>query len=323
MAELSILIPARNEEFLARTIEDILSNIEVDTEVIVTLDGQWADPPVVDNDRVNLIYVSQSVGQRAATDLACKLSKAKYVMKVDAHCAFDKGFDRKMIEAFEKTGDNVTMLPIMRNLWIFDWKCYHCGKRWYQDNKPDKCDSCGKADKIRRKMLWFAKPNPRSTSYCFDSEPKFGYFEDYKHRPEYEKDKKEKGLTQSMSIQGSCFMTTREKYWELDLGGEKLGNWGGQGIQIACATWLSGGEVLVNHNTWYAHLFRTKAKFGFPWSASGRDQQRVKKNVRDLFWVKGHPKQIRPVSWLIDKFYPVPGWSDEDIKNLKETEFKP
>src|SRR3990167_5693372 len=271
MTELSILIPARNEEFLGKTIDDILEHIEANTEVIAVLDGAWAEPSIAQHKRVNVIYVSKSVGQRAATNLACRLSKAKYVMKIDAHCAFDQGFDRKMIEAFKKTGDNVTMLPVMRNLWVFDWKCHHCGKKWYQDNKPNVCDQCGKSDKIRKKMLWISKSNPRSTSYCFDSEPKFKYFEDYKHRPEYEKDKKEKGITKTMSVQGSCFMLTRQKYWDLNICDEKLGNWGNQGIEVALKTWLSGGEVLVNQNTWYAHLFRTKAQFSFPWPVSGRD----------------------------------------------------
>ena len=119
MRDLSILIPARNEMFLKNTIEDALKNIEADTEVIAVLDGAWADPPIPQHDRVNIIYVPESIGQRAATNLACKLSKAKYVAKCDAHCSFDKGFDRKMLEGFKKVGDNVTVVPIMRNLWAF------------------------------------------------------------------------------------------------------------------------------------------------------------------------------------------------------------
>src|SRR3989338_3299936 len=110
--DLSILIPARNEMFLSRTIEDILSNIEADTEVIAVLDGAWVDPPIPQNERVNVIYVPKSIGQRAATNMACKLSKAKYVMKCDAHCSFDKGFDIKMIEAFKVAGENTTMVPV-------------------------------------------------------------------------------------------------------------------------------------------------------------------------------------------------------------------
>src|SRR3989344_7010173 len=161
LQDLSILIPARNEMFLSKTIEDILQNAEADTEVIAVLDGAWAEPPIPQHPKVIVVYLGKSIGQRAATNIACKLSRAKYVMKVDAHCSFDKGFDKKMLEAFSKTGDlpagkadNVTMVPIMRNLWAFDWKCYFCGWKKYQGPKPEKCPDCGKGDKIRKKMLW-------------------------------------------------------------------------------------------------------------------------------------------------------------------------
>ncbi len=46
MPELSIIIPSRSEMFLAKTIEDILANIESDTEIIVVLDGNLAEPPI-------------------------------------------------------------------------------------------------------------------------------------------------------------------------------------------------------------------------------------------------------------------------------------
>ena len=319
--KLSILIPSRNEMFLARTIQDILENIEADTEVIATLDGAWADPGIPQNDRVNVIYVPEAVGQRAGTNLAAKLARGKYVMKVDAHCAFDKGFDRKMIEFMEKVGDDVTAVPIMRNLHAFDWKCYHCGKKWYQDNKPENCDQCGKGDKIRKKMIWKHRRGTHSRSYCFNYEPRFMYFKEYEHREPYLTNK-QKGYTESMSLQGSCFVATREKYFDLPLCDEKLGNWGNQGIELACKTWLSGGRVLVNHNTWYAHMFRTKKDFGFPWPASGRDQQRVKANVKALFWENKWDKMIHPVSFLVEKFWPIPGWETKDLEALKKAEEK-
>jgi hypothetical protein len=244
-------------------------------------------------------------------------------MKLDAHCAFDKGFDRKMIEAFRKSGDNVTMIPIMRNLWAFDWKCYKCGWKIYQDKAPKVCGNCGESKYLKRKMLWIGKRNPQSTSYCFNPEPRFTYFEDYKHRPEYIKDRDEKGLTETMSIQGSCFMLTRDKYWELNICDETLGSWGNQGIEVACKTWLSGGRVLVNHNTWYAHLFRTKTEFGFPWPVSGKEQAKTKENVRDVVWNRKCNNQIYPVSWLVEKFWPVHGWTQEDINKLKENYGRP
>ncbi|HUV42439.1 MAG TPA: glycosyltransferase [Patescibacteria group bacterium] len=319
MRDLSILIPARNEEFLENTIEDILKNIEADTEVIAVLDGQWANSPIEQHDRVSLIYVNPAIGQRAAQNLACRLSRAKYVMKLDAHCSFDKGFDRKMIEAFRKVDEKVVMLPVMRNLWAYDWKCYKCGKRVYQDREP-KCPACG--NKMKKKMLWIGKERPQSDSYCFDAQPTFAYFGEYRRRPEYKKDKKEKGLTEIMSIQGSCFMCLRQLYWDWNLCDETLGNWGHQGIEVACKTWLKGGRVLVNHQTWYAHMFRTKnATFSFPWPASGKDQHEVRKKVWEQI-LKGLPDQKHPVSWLVEKFWPVKGWTDEDLKKLKTKEAK-
>lgn len=317
--ELSILIPSRNEMFLKQTIEDILLHREAETEIIAVLDGEWADPPLIQHDRVNVIYTNKSVGQRAGTNLAAKLAQGKYLMKVDAHCAFDQGFDRKMIEFMGTVGDNVTAVPIMRNLWAFDWKCYHCGKRTYQGPTPTKCGQCGTTDKFKRRIVWIGKPNPQSTSFCFDSEPHFQYFEAWKHREPYKTDKREKEYTETMSLQGSCFMCTKEKFWELRLSGEELGNWGNQGIELACKTWLSGGRVLVNHKTWYAHMFRTQGgDFGFPWPAGGRETQKTKDNVRDLFWNKKWDKQVKPLSWLIRKFSPVQGWTEEKIQALEK-----
>jgi len=314
MKDLSILIPARNETYLARTIEDITAHTEADTEVIATLDGQWTDPQIKQHPQVNVIFVPEAVGQRAATNLAAKLARGKYIMKVDAHCAFDQGFDRKMIEGFKITGDNVTMVPVMGNLHVFDWNCRDCNWKLYQGPDPEKCGECGSTN-LRKKMVWQQRRGIHSTSYCFDAEPKFCYFEDYKHRPKYTEDKKT-GFTETMSLQGSCFMCTREKYWELNICDETLGNWGNQGVEVACKTWLSGGRVLVNHNTWYAHLFRTRTHFGFPWPVSGREQERTKKNVRNLFWEKRWDKQIYPVGWLVEKFWPVPGWTKEALEGI-------
>jgi len=331
MKDLSILIPSRNEMFISRTIEDILANIEADTEIIVVLDGAWADPPIPQNDRVNVIYVPQSIGQRAATNMACKLSEAKYVMKCDAHCSFDKGFDRKMIEAFKVAGDDVTMVPVMRNLWAFDWKCVKCGKRWYQGPTPTMCKETnvkktGKpcdSRKFIRKMIWKGKQNPQSTSFCFDATPHFQYFEDWKHRSQYEKDKKEKGLTQTLSLQGSAWMLTRDKYWEINICDENFGSWGSQGIEVALKTWLSGGQVLVNHKTWYAHMFRTQGgDFGFPYPIKNSDQEKAKAYARNLFFKNKWEKQIYPLSWLIEKFWPVKGWTDEDLTKLKANTFE-
>ena len=185
------------------------------------------------------------------------------------------------------------------------------------------CDQCGKTDRIKRKMLWIGKHNPQSTSYCFDSTPHFQYFEDWKHRPAYIKDKQEKKLTETMSLQGSCWMLTRDKYWGLEICDEKFGGWGSQGIEVAVKTWLSGSRVLVNHSTWYAHLFRTQGgDFSFPYPMSNRDQEKARAYARNLFFDNNWPKQVHPFSWLIEKFWPVKGWTDDDMAKLRTNTFK-
>lgn len=310
--DLSILIPAKNEEFLKRTVEDILRNIEGNTEVIAVLDGYEIDYPALPVDsRVRIINNLEGKGQRAATNQACKLSSAKYVMKCDAHCAFDKGFDVKMMKEMR---DDLTMVPVMRNLHVFNWVCEDGHSRYQSPSGP--CQQCGKP--TTKDVVWIAKTNPQSTSYCFDQEPHFQYFRDFRKHPEYKKDLAETQLTETMSIQGSCFMLTREKYWDLNISDESLGSWGSQGIEVACKTWLSGGRVVVNHKTWYAHMFRTQGgDFGFPYENSGRKVQHAKKTVRELFFDNKWEKQIYPLSWLLEKFWPVPGWSEDSRAKLK------
>lgn len=297
--DLSILIPSRNEMFVSKTVEELLKNIRGNTEIIVHLDGSWADPGIPDDDRVTIIYSPEPIGQRAGTNKACRLSKAKYVMKLDAHAAVDEGFDVKMMEVME---DDITMVPLMRNLHAFDWVCPD-GHRRYQ-GPSGVCKECGKHTK--RDILWKAKESPKSTAFRFDKTLHFQYWNDFKKRPEGKGD-----LTPTLSLQGSCFMLTREKYWELDICDEKHGSWGQQGTEVACKTWLSGGRVLCNQKTWYAHMFRTQGgDFGFPYHLPGRDVEKARQYSRDLFIGNTYSGAVHDLAWLLQKFYPVPDWHD-------------
>jgi glycosyltransferase involved in cell wall biosynthesis len=309
MTDLSIIIPARNEMFLKKTIEDIISNIEGDTDIIAVLDGQWADPPIEDHPKVTLVHHSVSVGQRTACNEATKLSTAKYIMKVDAHCAFDKGFDVKLMADMQ---DDWVMAPTMKNLHAFDWVCED-GHRRYQ-GPSGVCQECGKPTTMD--VVWVAKKSPNSNSYCFDREPHFQYFGEYNKRPEGQGD-----LTESMSLQGSCFMISKELYEKLNVCNESFGSWGSQGIEVSFRVWASGGKVVINHKTWYAHMFRTQGgDFGFPYHLSGKQVDDAKKHARELIHRKDLPNQVHDLVWLLEKFWPVKGWTDEDLRRLKENE---
>jgi len=307
MPELSVLIPSLNEMFLRRTVEDILLHSEAETEIVVVLDGWETDLP--ESDRIKVIRHAEPHGQRASCNEAARMASSKYVMKVDAHCAFDQGFDRKMLEVMQ---DDWTMVPVMRNLHAFDWVCPN-GHRRYQ-GPSGVCTVCGEPTTMD--VVWIGKGNPQSTAYCFDSEPHFQYMGEMKKRPNG------KGpLSETMSLQGSCYMCTKEKYFDLNLDDETFGSWGSQGLTVAITTWLSGGKCICNHNTWYAHLFRTQGgDFGFPYKQSDSQIQNAKQRARDTFFNNRHPKQIYPLSWLVEKFSPVPGWHVETkkVKIIKE-----
>lgn len=304
MTDLSILIPARNEIFLAKTIQDILANARGSVEVIAVLDGAWADPPIADDPRVTLIYHPVSVGQRAATNEAARMATGKYLMKCDAHCAFAPGFDVEMLALM---APDITMVPVMRNLHAFDWVCEEGHRRYQGPSGP--CEKCGKPTMMD--VVWIAKNSPQSTAYRFDRNMHFQYWNDWGKRQQGD-------LTETMSLQGSCFLLTREKYFELDICSEEFNSWGQQGVEVACKTWLSGGRVMVNRRTWYAHMFRTQGgDFSFPYPNPETKIQENRELSRELFERDGWPGARRSFTWMIEHFNP-PEWKIQPAAKEKK-----
>jgi len=297
--ELSVLIPARNEIWLSKTIENILENIEGDTEVIAILDGYWPNPVVNDHPRVTIIHHTTLVGQRGATNEGARLSRAKYIMKCDAHCAFDKGFDVKLMQDCEY---DWTVIPRMYNLHVFDWECVECGHRTYQAPKPTLCVKCKLGTNFKQIVLWKPRERTRTDFARFDNTMHFQYWKQYESRPESKGD-----ISDVMSSVGACFFMNRERFLELGGMDEKHGFWGQFGVELACKTWLSGGRQVVNKKTWFSHMFRSQ--FGFPYHITGNSQERAREYSRWLWQGNNWHLAKKPLSWIIDKFAPVPTWT--------------
>ena len=307
--DLSIIIPARNEGFLQNTIDNILANVRGATEVIVILDGYWPKEGIPQHEKIQIIHHEKSIGQRAATNEGVRVSEAKFVMKCDAHCSFDEGFDVKMIADCKP---DWTVVPRMYNLHAFNWKCSSCGNETYQGPTPTKCVNCSNTSGFERKMYWKAKSNPETDFMRFDNNLKFQYWRDFKNRPEANGD-----LAPTMSLLGACWMMSRERYWELGGMDEEHGSWGQMGTEIACKSWLSGGALMVNKKTWFAHMFRTQGgDFGFPYEIGGKAIGKAREYSKNLWLGNKWEKQKYPLSWLIDKFNP-PDWDKVITKENK------
>jgi len=241
---LSILIPARNEPYLQKTIDDIRAHAEGDVEILVGLDGYKAD---VEN--ADLVYRTEvSIGQRAMTNILAQKATKQLLMKVDAHCSFSQGFDLAMRKDYRP---GMILAPALMNLNAETWE-------------------------IRAK--------PVCTRYCFGTDFLFQY------------DKELPGLlVETMCLQGSAWMVSKEKYLQLDLSGEEFGSWGQQGVELGCKAWLNGMRCMSTKNAYYGHMFRTE----FPYE---QDHEKITQAIELSKRFKDHPK----FQWYLERFnYPA------------------
>lgn len=324
MPDLSVLIPARSEMFLRRTVEDVLAHRRGATEVIVVLDGEWSDPPLDDLPGLKIIYLPKSIGQRAATNLAARASGARYVMKLDAHCSVAEGFDVELTRAGDELGPDVTQIPAMYNLHAFNWRCRLCGNLTYQGPTLTACSACKRATSaadFERVITWDLKAGKvegrekRTEFWRFDCDLHFQYDgpRSRAHGP----------IEDVMSSVGACFFMRRDRFWQLGGLDERHGSWGQFGTEISCKSWLSGGRQVVNKQTWYAHLFRTQGgDFSFPYANPQRFVDGAREHSRRLWLGNTWPGQVRPLAWLVDHFAPIVGWQapERNPKGAPETE---
>lgn len=305
MAELTVIIPARNEMFLKQTVDNVLANMRGDSDIIIICDGNWPIEPIPDNPKVRLIYHPVSIGQRAATNEGARVTQSKYIMKLDAHCAVDEGFDVKLMADCEY---DWTVIPRMYNLHAFDRVCKDCGHRAYQG--PTECEKC-KSKNIERSLVWEPRAS-RCTDYArFDKTMHFQYWGAYKHRDDHDA----RLIDDTMTSVGACFFMHRERFW--DLGGldEQHGSWGQFGVEMACKAFLSGGRHVVNKKTWFAHMFRTQGgDFGFPYPISGKQVDRARKYSQDLWKNNKWPLATRKLEDLLQFYYPVPDWHEPETQ---------
>lgn len=265
--KLSIVVPSYKEKHLQRTINEILSNSELgdQLEVIVVLDGYWPEVPLKNDKRVKVLHFSDRRGLRNGINMGVSVATGEYIAKTDAHCSFGKGWDRILLEHIK---DNEVHIPLRYFLDTDKW-----------ENMPDKAPSS--IDKL-----------------VYLPEYKKLHGEQWKNR---EREMKNEMLVETMCFQGSFWIMSR-KHWDTTIGElseELYGTFALEPLEIALKTWLSGGRVVTNKYTWYAHQHRS---FGRTHQVNQEEIDKANEFARE-YWLNNHwTERKHDIEWLFDRF---------------------
>ena len=281
MSKVSVVLPSRNEQFLPNTIDDVLKNAEGDIEVIAVLDGYWPDPILKDDPRLKVIHKSVSEGLRAGINSGVSIATGDYILKADAHTLWAKGFDTVLKNDCE---DNWVMIPRRKRLDAEKWDIQDVGKPdvdyeylSYPDN-PGDFGGAGLNGRIWTQRIVERADDPK---YVIDELP---------------------------ASQGSAWFMKKSYFHQLGLMDEEnFGPFWNESQELAFKSWLTGGQYMVNKKTYYAHLHKGK-KYGRGYSMSNSWLKQGRNYTMRFFAGEKLIKdQKYPLSWLIEKFMPMPG----------------
>lgn len=207
---------------------------------------------------------TKQLGMRASINKGVKYSKGKWLMKCDAHCIFDKDFDVKVLSNIEK---NWIVIPRRYKLDTEKWEVMDEPSVDYEKLYIDNPDKIGGVE-------WKSRQKERAGIL----------------------------IDETMVFQGSCWFMSR-KHWDF-LGGlqeEGYGTFTQEPIEIALKTWLGGGRVMVNKNTWYAHKHR---KFGRTTiNLTGSEEIKNGNRYSKDFWLNNRwENRLHDLKWLMNRF---------------------
>jgi glycosyltransferase involved in cell wall biosynthesis len=297
MIDLSVIIPDRNgQPYLQKTIDDLLNKAEGDIEIIVVCDGLWPDPPLKDDPRVLIIHhgtVHNNLGMREGINRGVALSKGKYIMKIDEHCMVDQGFDTKLKADCD---EDWVVIPRRKRLEPDSWKLQI-------DGRPD-------------------------IDYMYIEYPYLKAFDKTQglHGAEWKRPERANILIDdNPTMQGSCYFMPRA-YWDRlfpnGLDSENYGTFTQEAQEVSMTAWLTGGRVIVNKNTWYAHFHKGKRGkgYGFSQEQYKRHMEGTEKGrlycINKWLYTKDYKYDF---DWFVNEKFPtMPGWEGNWRERLEQ-----
>jgi glycosyltransferase involved in cell wall biosynthesis len=115
-------------------------------------------------------------------------------------------------------------------------------------------------------------------------------------------------LQETMCLQGSCWMITKENYWGWNICDESLGSWGSQGPELGIRAYLNGGACYTTKKTYYGHLFRTE-ELEFPYDRGKEPGRRSNEKLKQKYLNQSIAPMIRKWNYPAD-------WTEEIVNNL-------
>lgn len=286
---LSIAIPSRNEKFLRQTILDVLANATGEIEVFPVLDGYEPSPEeIVEDPRVHYLRIPLGDGKchkRHGINMMVEQCHGEYVMSLDAHCMVGKGFDEILAKDCE---ENWMVVPRRYKLDADNWRAV-------DEQLPVDYE------------YWMWK-------YLMGGRGSHGFPELHDYRwDERTTQRKDIMIDDKLTMQASCWFM-RKKYFQ-EMGFMKIEGytgWGQEAEELCLSIWTTGGRVVVNKNTWYAHLYKG-AKHGRMYFMDTRQRDASMHYSYDLWVNKNRDKFVK----VVNKFMPIPNYPENWEKYLK------
>jgi len=288
---LSIIIPDRQEQFLQKTVDDLLAKAEESVEVVICMDGVWNKNFDWNKKNIVVIHhgtVQNSRGMRASINAGVSVAKGEYIMVLDGHCSIGQGYDKILKVDCE---DHDIVIPRRGRLDPEKWEAI-------KDGRPD----------IDYMAIDFPLRKIGSRGVGLHG------IEDKQRAI----DRKDILYDEVLTGQGSCYFLKR-KFWDVigPLDDENYGHFAQEAQEVTFRAWLSGGRVMVNKKTKYLHLHkgsRWGRNYGFSnaqYKKHGESVQKGRLFCND-FWLNNRwDKRVHDFEWLIEKFMPMSGWPED------------
>jgi len=292
MAKTSIIIPSRNEVYttnegenvLQRTVRDIYENATGDFEVLVGFDGPpYQDFP--DYPNLRIVKLPDVIGIKNHINLLAILAKGEYLFKSDAHCMFGKGFDEILLADMK---DNWLVMP---RFYVLDGKKWE----WQDDRHYDYFFLCCPFTDRRGFRFKAGGHWPERTA-------------ERENKPEYM-------IDETPQFHGSGWFMKKDFFLN-SIGGYPVKDPFGHAqepIWLGLRNWLTGGKVMVNKKTWYAHLHQSKYDKGF--QLGSKNEEYTYNLVANYWMANKEPDIIHTIEWFVkEKFPNMPTWEGWEEK---------